>query len=162
MKYFVEPIVLSLNYIDENYDYDSYYMVGLSGGGWTTVLYSAIDERISQTYSIAGSYPLYLRYEAKNLGDYEQINPNLYQIANNLELYVMGSYGDGKKLVQIFNKYDPCCFDGELYQSYEDEVKRTVSTLQKGKFEIYLDDSHKEHKISQNTLGVILKFMNEF
>ena len=162
LKYFVEPIVLSLNYIDESYNYDDYYMVGISGGGWTTVVYSAIDERVSKSYSVAGSYPLHLRHEAKNLGDYEQINPNLYQIANNLELYVMGSYGDGKKLVQIFNKYDPCCFDAELYQSYEDEVKRTVSTLQKGKFEIYLDDSHKEHKISQNTLGVILKFMNEF
>ena len=162
MKYFVEPIVLSLNYIDEKYDYDSYYMIGLSGGGWTTVLYSAIDERISQTYSVAGSYPLYLRYDAKNLGDYEQINPNLYRIANNLELYVMGSYGDDRKLIQIFNKYDTCCFDGELYQSYEDEVKRTVSNLQKGKFKIYLDDSHKGHKISENTLRIILKSMNEF
>ena len=162
IKYFVEPITLSLNYIDEKYDYDSYYMIGLSGGGWTTVLYSAIDERISQTYSVAGSYPLYLRYDAKNIGDYEQINPNLYRIANNLELYVMGSYGDDRKLIQIFNKYDTCCFDGELYQSYEDEVKRTVSNLQKGKFKIYLDDSHKEHKISENTLRIILKSMNEF
>jgi len=162
IKYFVEPITLSLNYIDEKYDYDSYYMIGLSGGGWTAILYSAIDERISQTYSVAGSYPLYLRYDAKNLGDYEQINPNLYRIANNLELYVMGSYGDDRKLIQIFNKYDTCCFDGELYQSYEDEVKRTVSNLQKGKFKIYLDDSHKGHKISENTLRIILKSMNEF
>ena len=74
----------------------------------------------------------------------------------------MGSYGDYRKLIQIFNKYDPCCFDGELYQSYEDEVKRTVSNLQKGKFKIYLDDSHKGHKISENTLRIILKSMNEF
>ena len=162
IKYFVEPITLSLNYIDEKYDYDSYYMIGLSGGGWTTVLYSAIDERISQTYSVAGSYPLYLRYDTGDIGDYEQINPNLYRIANNLELYVMGSYGDDRKLIQIFNKYDTCCFDGELYQSYEDEVKRTVSNLQKGKFKIYLDDSHKGHMISENTLRIILKSMNEF
>ena len=162
IKYFVEPITLSLNYIDEKYDYDSYYMIGLSGGGWTTVLYSAIDERISQTYSVAGSYPLYLRYDTGDIGDYEQFNPNLYRIANYLELYVMGSYGDDRKFIQIFNKYDTCCFDGELYQSYEDEVKRTVSNLQKGKFKIYLDDSHKGHKISENTLRIILKSMNEF
>ena len=162
IKYFVEPITLSLNYIDEKYDYDSYYMIGLSGGGWTTVLYSAIDERISQTYSVAGSYPLYLRYDTGDIGDYEQFNPNLYRIANYLELYVMGSYGDDRKFIQIFNKYDTCCFDGELYQSYEDEVKRTVSNLQKGKFKIYLDDSHKGHMISENTLRIILKSMNEF
>lgn len=72
IKYFVEPIAISLNYLDKNYNFDSYYMVGISGGGWTTVLYSAIDERISQSYSVAGSYPLYLRYEQKNIGDYEQ------------------------------------------------------------------------------------------
>ena len=40
IKYFVEPIFLSLNYIDEHYDYDNYYMVGISGGGWTTIVYS--------------------------------------------------------------------------------------------------------------------------
>ena len=84
IKYFVEPIALSLNFIDQNYDYDSYYMVGISGGGWTTVLYSAIDQRVSQSYSVAGSYPLHLRYEAKNLGDYEQSNPNIYRISNYL------------------------------------------------------------------------------
>jgi hypothetical protein len=160
MKYFVEPITLSLNYIDKNYDYDDYYMVGISGGGWTTILYSAIDERISQSYSVAGSYPIYLRHEAKNLGDYEQINPNLYKIANYLELYIMASYGNDRKLVQIFNKHDPCCFDGESYLSYETEVKRTVSNLQKGKFEIYLDGSHQEHKISEDALRIILRSMN--
>ena len=52
IKYFVEPIVLSLNYIDESYNYDDYYMVGISGGGWTTVVYSAIDERVSKSYSL--------------------------------------------------------------------------------------------------------------
>ena len=28
LKFFVEPIIVSLNYIEQNFDYDDYYMVG--------------------------------------------------------------------------------------------------------------------------------------
>ena len=135
-------------------------MVGLSGGGWTTIISSAIDNRISQSFSVAGSYPLYLRYESQNIGDYEQLHPDIYKIANYLELYVMGSSGDNRKLVQIFNKYDPCCFTGELSESYETLVKKKASELN-GNFEIYIDASHKEHKISQNSLELIHDSLNK-
>ncbi len=160
LKYFIHPIILSLNYIDEFYNYASYDMVGLSGGGWTTIISSAIDNRISQSFSVAGSYPLYLRYESQNIGDYEQLHPDIYKIANYLELYVMGSSGDNRKLVQIFNKYDPCCFTGELSESYETLVKKKASELN-GNFEIYIDASHKEHKISQNSLELIHDSLNK-
>jgi len=155
IKYFVEPIAISLNYLDKNYNFDSYYMVGISGGGWTTVLYAAIDDRISKSYSVAGSLPLHLRYEQKNIGDYEQLNPKLYSIANYLELYVMASYGEQRKFVQIFNKYDPCCFSGELYKTYKNVIKQKMEFLQNGVFEVYLDDTHSEHKISNHALNFI-------
>ena len=162
IKYFVEPIVLSLNYIDENYDYDNYYMVGISGGGWTTVLYSAIDERISQSYSVAGSYPLYLRHEAKNLGDYEQNNPNIYRIANYLELYIMSSFGDDRKLVQLFIYNDPCCFQAELYEKfpYGNAIQEKLDVLDGGgKFSVLLDNSTNKHEISNYVLSLILDDM---
>jgi hypothetical protein len=37
-----------------------------------------------------------------------------------------------------------------------------MSQLGKGNFQIFIDDSHKEHKISENVLGIILKSINEF
>ena len=156
IQFFVEPIVVSLNYLDENYDFSSYDMVGISGGGWTTTLYPAIDDRISHSYSIAGSVPIYLRSTPQNYGDYEQWLPDLYMIANYLDLYVLNSYGDGRKFVQIFNKYDPCCFSGDMFRTYENEVKETLYKLDGGNFEIYLDDSHKNHEISEFTLEVII------
>jgi hypothetical protein len=159
IKYFVEPIFVSLNYIDENFAFDSYYMTGISGGGWTTILYAAIDPRIVQSYSVAGSVPIYLRFIPKNLGDYEQISPDLYRIVDYLDLYILGSYGDNRKLVQIFNKFDSCCFSGELYKTYENEVKAKVSQLHKGSFDIYLDDTHRGHKISEHALNLILDSM---
>ena len=163
IKYFVEPIALSLNYIDENYDFDSYYMVGLSGGGWITVLYSAIDERISESYSIAGSYPLHLRHETKNIGDYEQFNPNIYRISNYLELYTMSSFGDNRKLVQIFIYNDPCCFQAELYDKfpYGDVIQDKLVILgDQGKFSVFLDSSTNQHEISDYALSLILDDMS--
>ena len=163
IKYFVEPIVLSLNYIDENYDFDSYYMVGLSGGGWITVLYSAIDERISESYSVAGSYPLHLRHEAKNIGDYEQFNPNIYRISNYLELYTMSSFGDNRKLVQLFIYNDPCCFQAELYDKfpYGNVIQDKLAILgDQGKFSVFLDSSTNQHEISDYALSLILDDMS--
>ena len=163
IKYFVEPIALSLNFIDQNYDYDSYYMVGISGGGWTTVLYSAIDQRVSQSYSVAGSYPLHLRYEAKNLGDYEQSNPNIYRISNYLELYTMSSFGNDRKLVQLFIYNDPCCFQAELYEKfpYGNAIQDRLEILgDEGKFSVFLDNSTNQHEISEHTLSLILDEMS--
>ena len=159
IKFFVEPITISLNYLDENYNFSSYDMVGISGGGWTVTLYSAIDERISQTYSIAGSVPIYLRSITENRGDYEQWLPELYQIANYLDLYIMSSYGEDRKFIQIFNKYDSCCFSGEFYETYENEIKESLFTLSNGNFDIFLDDTHKTHKISDYALEIIIQSM---
>ncbi len=156
IKFFMEPIAISLNYLDEHYDFSSYDMVGISGGGWTATLYPAIDNRISQSYSVAGSVPIYLRSIPQNYGDYEQWIPELYQNANYLDLYIMNSYGDDRKFIQIFNKYDSCCFSGELYKSYENEIKESINQLKKGYFDIYLDETHKTHKISESVLKMIV------
>ena len=160
IKFFIEPIVISLNYLDKNYNFLSYDMIGISGGGWTVTLYSAIDDRISKTYSIAGSVPIYLRSINENRGDYEQWLPELYQIANYLDLYIMSSYGEDKKFIQIFNKYDSCCFSGELYQTYENQIKELLFVLNNdGDFDIFLDDTHKTHKISDYALEIIIQSM---
>lgn len=158
IKFFVEPIAVALNYVTQEFRYDSIYMIGISGGGWSTTLYSAIDPRISKSYPVAGTYPIYLRSNsARDWTDYEQTLPELYRIANYLELYILGSYGDGRKQLQVINQYDPCCFAGKKYQTYEKQITSLVSRLRKGKFEIYLDDTHGEHKISEHVLRIIMK-----
>ena len=160
IKFFVEPIAVSLNYVEKTYQFESYNMVGISGGGWTTVLYSAIDTRISKDYSVAGSVPMYLRFNnPKNIGDYEQMVPGLYNVAEYLDLYIMASYGDNRGQIQIFNEYDPCCFSGLGFQTYESEIKNSVLNLGKGKFDIFLDETNTKHSISDDSLGVILKDM---
>ena len=157
MKIFLDPIRINLNFIEMEYDFKQYSMIGLSGGGWTAVVYSAIDERISDSFSVAGSMPFYLRVNDRDIGDYEQTNIDLYQNVNYLELYVLSAYGDGRKHIQIFNKNDPCCFSGNGYDTYESVVKDRILQLGKGDFQIFEDDTHYEHKISYITLEQIVK-----
>jgi len=155
MKLFLDPIQINLNFLDKKYNFKQYSMIGLSGGGWTTVVYSAIDERISNSFSVGGSMPFYLRVDSRDMGDYEQTNIELYQNVNYLELYVLGAYGDGRKHVQIFNKNDPCCFSGNGYETYEFVIKDKMLQLGEGNFQILIDDTHNEHKISVYTLKLI-------
>ena len=71
----------------------------------------------------------------------------------------MNSYGENRKFIQIFNKYDSCCFSGEFYKTYETEVKNTLSKLNNGHFDIFLDDTHRTHKISDKALEIIIQSM---
>ena len=163
VKFFIEPIGVSLNYLDENFNFESYYMVGISGGGWTTVLFSAIDDRISQSYSVAGTFPMFMRSDIKNIGDYEQIIPELYRIANYLELYIMGSYGSERKLVLIYNEFDPCCFPGELYNysPFGDILKSNLEKIGDGEFDIVIDQQQNKHIISKEIMSIIILSMDE-
>jgi len=160
MKLFLEPVQINLNFLDKEYNFKRYSMIGLSGGGWTTVAYSAIDERISDSFSVGGSIPFYLRVDSRDMGDYEQTNIELYKNVNYLELYVLGAYGDGRQHIQIFNKNDPCCFSGNGYETYEFVIKDKMSQLGKGTFQILIDDTHNEHKISDHTLKLVYEMIS--
>ena len=157
MKLFIHPIQVSLNFLEKEYDFKRYSIIGLSGGGWTGIAYSAIDDRISDSFSVASSMPFYLRVDERDIGDYEQTNIDLYKISNYLELYVLSAYGNDRKHIQIFNKNDPCCYSGNGYESYEFFIKDKLVKLGKGSFQILIDDTHNEHKISDTMLEYIRK-----
>ncbi|MBG98051.1 hypothetical protein CL659_02875 [bacterium] len=159
IKFFLEPIYVSLNYIESEFNFSSYNFIGISGGGWTAVVYSSFDDRISKTISVAGSLPFYLRTSPENFGDYEQKIPEFYDIANYLELYIMSAYGFDRGLLQIFNEFDPCCFSGTEYVSYENIIKNKISKLKSGTFKIELDKTNKEHSISSSSLQKSLIFL---
>jgi len=160
MRLFLDPIQINLTFLDKEYDFVQYSMVGLSGGGWITVVYSAIDERISNSFSVAGSMPFYLKVDERDIGDYEQTNIDLYRNVNYLELYILSASGDGRKHVQIFNKNDPCCYPGNGYETYEFVIKDKISQLGQGNFQIFVDNTHNEHKISDVALDYIVKNIN--
>ena len=147
ISYFVEPIAVALNHVDKNFDYSKYHMIGISGGGWTSVIYPAIDPRISHSFSVAGSHPV----DSLNK-DYEQRLSELYQIADYNDLYVLASFGEDRKLFQSFNLKDQCCFAAEdLNFDYEEKISNRLTNLGSGEFDIHVA-STQYHFISAQSL----------
>lgn len=168
VQLFLTPITVALNHL-QPLGYQSIYMTGVSGGGWTTTIYAALDPRITRSYPVAGSLPLHLRedrdrsnsaHRAADWGDYEQAIPELHAIANYLDLYVLSSFGQGRKQLQILNKYDPCCLAGESFRTYESVVNDRVRALGGGTFAVFLDTKNPRHSISRDALDTILADIN--
>ena len=157
LQYFVEPVVAAINYLASEHSYAAISMAGISGGGWTTTIVAAIDTRIGKSFSVAGSYPLYLRSNSRrDWGDYEQTVPELYRIANYLELYTLGSVGEGRSQLQVYNQLDSCCFGGTKWETYAPSVAGRVAELGSGEFRVFLDDTHMDHALSGVAMEQIL------
>jgi hypothetical protein len=157
IKYLIEPVVTVVNYLKRNFDYSSLAMIGKSGGGWTTTLAAAVDPRIEISFPVAGTYPIYLRSNSqRDWGDYEQTAPEIYNTVNYLELYILGSHGAKRKQLQIINQYDPCCFAGTKWETYKEIVKARVREVGMGEFDLFLDDSHERHEVSEVAMRRIL------
>ena len=159
-KIFLEPVIRVVNYA-RTLGYEQIAMAGISGGGWTTVLSAAVDPRIQYSYAVSGSLPIYLRVGkgGYSWGDYEQTDPQFYRVANYLELYVLAATGNGENShqhTQVINRYDPSCFSGIGYTTYEAHVVDSVSKCGKGSFNILVDETHREHKISAFAIEHIL------
>lgn len=164
-SYYFDPITISLNYIEDTYDYSDIYMTGLSGGGWTTAVYSALDERIRFSFPVAGSVPLYLRKGKEGYGDAEQGDDynGLFGIANYKEMYVMASYGENRGQLQINNKYDNCCFYDDVRNLlWVDTVKQKIDELGAGRYNFFLEDSTRTHRISPLAYSEIKKFISYY
>lgn len=160
VKFFIEPVIVALNYIDSTHNCRGISMIGISGGAWTTILAAAVDTRITKSFPVAGSYPIYLRTNhEQDWGDYEQTIPELYSTTNYLELYILGSVGDHRIQFQIFNKYDPCCFSGTKCNTYKKVIENRVRAFGSGSFGLLLDDTHNKHMISPAAMHHILNIM---
>jgi len=177
MKFFLEPITVSLNYLESRHRADDFprytvfHMAGLSGGGWTTTVYAAIDPRIKLSFPVAGTIPLYLR-SGGSMGDTEQTLPAFYGIAGYPDLYALSSFGRGRGQVQILNRKDDCCFGeaqhrapptyDEAIRGYEKTVREKLRELKSGTFRVEIDEVAPRHLISTNaSRNVILKELNQ-
>ncbi|MDD5110593.1 MAG: hypothetical protein PHI63_05285, partial [Patescibacteria group bacterium] len=128
LKFFVEPVVAVLNFAQDDETLAPIAMVGISGGGWVTELVAAVDPRITASYPVAGSLPIALR-TPDEFWDWEEYAPELFAITNELEIYALGAVGAGRRQLQIFNQYDPCCFSGVRFRQYDTLVAQTVTQL---------------------------------
>jgi len=162
LKLFIEPVLAGINHVQKKNSFSDINMVGLSGGGWVSTIYPALDPRIKRSYPVAGSMPIFLRTgHSGDWGDYEQTHMELLKTATYIELYIMAAHKPGRKHIQIINVKDPCCFWGDRYKYYESNIQETLSAINGGTFDVFPDDSHNEHKISDIALNFIVKDMQK-
>jgi len=149
IQHFIEPVIATLDFLDNIFNYTAVTMVGISGGGWTTTVVAALDTRITKCFLVAGSCPLYLESHSRpDWGNYEANTPELCRTVNYLKLYVLGGHGKSQKQLLLVNKYDACCLSGTKWETYKNIVKSRINHLGTGDFGVILDDSHREHIVS--------------
>lgn len=164
LSYYLTPPVTAINYLEASGEYSRYAMTGISGGGWTTTMTAAVDTRISESYAVSGSLPLYLSGEPPNdgsLGHYEGGSARIHTHYSYLDYYLLAAVGEGpRKHVQYLYQYDPCCNAGVGYRSYEGYLERTSSDLG-GSFEVVSNDDHRAHSYANRTRRQILEKLSE-
>lgn len=83
-------------------------MTGLSGGGWQTIVLSALDERIRVSVPVAGYSPVWQRTSCMaDIGDQEQIPSDLCTVTDFDTLTAMLA---PRPSLLIYNHDDDCCF----------------------------------------------------
>ena len=149
---FVTPVLLSLDYVLENNKFDSISMIGISGGGWNTVLSSAVDSRINFSFPISGTLPLDLMNSdefGERLGGKERHHASFYRKYPYLDLYLLGSTGENRRQVQINIKKDPGGYSGGRTTLYGDYLN-SLSNKLNGSFQnVELGDGI--HEVSEST-----------
>ena len=83
-------------------------VTGLSGGGWQTILFGALDTRPALVAPNAGYASLAVRIDRReSLGDYEQAPCDLAEFCDYTHLTAMVA---PRPLLMIYNIRDNCCF----------------------------------------------------
>jgi pimeloyl-ACP methyl ester carboxylesterase len=159
LRFWFEPAVASLNHAIATGGFQHVYMLGFSMGGWTTQVLTAMTPQIERSYSVAGGYELYLRSGERN----ETPPPALYgpmvRAASYLDMYVLAADRPGRRQVQVFNRYDRCCYRNTKALLYQDAVRAAVAEIGGGSFEVVIDETHADHKISDHAMALILADM---
>jgi hypothetical protein len=89
-------------------------MTGLSGGGWQTIMLSALDTRIKATAPVAGFSSIASRVEARrygDLGDLEQAPADFFVQRDYTHLVGLCA---PRPTLLIYNAEDDCCFRAPL------------------------------------------------
>ena len=159
LRVYIDPLVAGLNKLATEREYEQIIAVGFSGGGWVITVLAALDPRIQLSYPVAGSYPLYLR-RFRNWSTWQETWPPLISATNYLDLYVMATDGPGRRQVQVLNQFDGCCYSGLDWQTYAEVVRSAAKKVGGGGWNIFVDITHADHRLSEVGLRAILDDIN--
>ncbi len=157
LRYHFEPVVVGLNHVLGSDRDAAADMIGFSAGGFITAVAAAIDTRIVRSYPVAGVYPIYLRTGQDILVEGPPYYPPMLEAASYLDMFVLGAAGERRRQLQVFNRYDRCCFNNTKGRLYEPAVKEALEKVGLGGgFGVLIDETHADHKISRFAVDALL------
>lgn len=146
LKFFFEPLLRCINYLERERNLRPAGIYGHSGGGWVSVVYAALDRRIPKSFSAAGSYPL--TFHPEGIGDYEQLAPEIFNEIDYTDLYIMASYPAPRVQVNIYTWKDPCCMKAGEARRWEPELKSVLAEIGGGRHDNCVDASTRQHELT--------------
>ncbi len=134
-------------------------VTGLSGGGWQTVLLSALDERVRVSVPVAGHSPVKQRaYYIEDIGDPEQLPADLCSIADYDTITALIA---PRPLLLIYNEKDDCCFQSErTIESVYKPVRALYEMLGAGdKIDFYSNTDPGTHNYEADNRSRLYQFL---
>jgi hypothetical protein len=132
-------------------------LVGRSGGGWTSFMYAALDERIHYAVSVADGMPMshWGRDKPLRTADYEQLDPLIYESVGYEDIMpVAGSRG----AFYVYNEHDPCCFRLSPDDAFLRYLQSAALALHKP-IGVYVDRETTTHSFSAAAVDAMDTFI---
>jgi dienelactone hydrolase len=89
-------------------------VTGLSGGGWQTLVLSALDERVKVSIPVAGFASLSTKIEARKYGDLGDLEQNGTDFLQSQDFTHLTALRAPRPTLLIYNAEDDCCFRGPM------------------------------------------------
>jgi dienelactone hydrolase len=89
-------------------------VTGLSGGGWQTLVLSALDERVKISVPVAGFASLSTKIEARKYGDLGDLEQNATDFLESQEFTHLTALRAPRPTLLVYNAEDDCCFRGPM------------------------------------------------
>jgi hypothetical protein len=136
-------------------------MTGLSGGGWQTIVLSALDKRITVIVPVAGYTSVRARVGCtREVGDFEQ---NPVDLTTVLDYQDMTSMLAPRPTLQLLNEKDDCCFKtSSVKPVIYDAVRPTFRAFGAGdNFKVHSNKDPGTHNYGADHRSQLYKFLNE-
>jgi hypothetical protein len=136
-------------------------MIGRSGGGWASMLYSAMDPRVDVAANISGGAPLSTFLDStlfRRLGShYENETATLYDQVSEMDfLLAAGTRGN----FHFFSTHDPCCYwftPSHPYIRFLDSLKARNGK----KYRVFVDGQNTIHGLGPRGLEMLGSYLAE-
>jgi hypothetical protein len=144
----------------ESIDPQRIAVTGLSGGGWQTILISALDTRVTLSAPNAGYLGVATRIDHRSdIGDHEQNPTDLCAIADYVHLTAMLA---PRPALLIYNEKDECCFPTHrAVASVFDPIVPVYELLgAKGRFAFHNNREPGTHNYLEDNRQAFYRFIN--